>query len=55
MRNLMILALVAALLTACAGGEAFDYVPPDEIPAGPGLLSGKDGKFTLFVPYPDWE
>lgn len=55
MRKLMILGFVAGLLAACAGGEDIDYAGPDEIKSGPGLFSGKDGNFTVFVPYPDWE
>jgi hypothetical protein len=55
MRKLMILGFVAGLLAGCAGGKAFDYVPPDELPAGPGLFSGEDGHFSVFVPYPEWD
>ena len=55
MRKLMILGFVAGLLAGCAGGEAFDDVPPDELPAGPGLFSGEDGNFSVFVPYPEWD
>jgi len=55
MRNLLILGFVAALLAACAEGKDIDYAGPDEMQPGPGLFSGKDGKFTIFVPYPDWE
>lgn len=34
------------ILSGC-GGEQFTYVPPQEIKPGPGLLSGKNGEFTL--------
>jgi hypothetical protein len=37
----------ALLLTACAA-EPFDYTPADEIPPGPGLLSGEDGEFVIY-------
>ena len=46
MRILIVCVLVLGL-AACAGGEAFDYTPGDETPAGPGLFSGEDGEFSL--------
>ena len=31
------------------GGKDFNYVPePGEVKPGPGLISGKDGVFTLY-------
>ncbi len=41
-------AAFAAALAACSLGEPVDYTPIDEIPPGPGLLSGEDGEFTLY-------
>ncbi len=38
--------LICLLLAGC-GGEPFAYQPDHELKAGPGLLSGKDGKFIL--------
>lgn len=35
-------------LAACARVEPFDYTPIDEIPPGPGLLSGDDGELVLY-------
>ncbi len=40
--------MLAASLGACSPGESVDYTPIDEIPPGPGLLSGEDGEFTLY-------
>lgn len=41
---------VAALgaLAACSNVQSFDYTAIDEIPPGPGLLSGGDGEFVLY-------
>ena len=41
---------VAALgaLAACSNVQSFDYAAIDEIPSGPGLLSGGDGEFVLY-------
>ena len=37
------------VLAACAGtGEISKPTPPDEIPDGPGLFSGKDGEFVIY-------
>ncbi|OQX16572.1 MAG: hypothetical protein BWK76_11420 [Desulfobulbaceae bacterium A2] len=42
--------LFVVLLAGCAGGQDFDYVPGNEIKPGPGLVTGKDGSFTLLGP-----
>ena len=55
MRELIIFGFVAGVLAACASSADIDDAGPDEMQPGPGLFSGKDGKFTIFVPYPDWE
>ena len=34
-------------LAGCAAAP-FDYTPVDEIPPGPGLLSGEDGEFVVY-------
>ena len=48
-KPLPILVLALALcLPACTGVTPVPYTPTDEIKAGPGLLSGEDGEFTLF-------
>jgi hypothetical protein len=36
------------LLGACADVKPLEYTEIHEIPPGPGLLSGEDGKFVLF-------
>ncbi len=36
------------LLGACAEIKPLEYTEIHEIPPGPGLLSGEDGKFVLF-------
>lgn len=36
------------LLSACAGIKPYEPTAAGEIPPGPGLLSGKDGEFTIF-------
>ena len=46
--RLAALAALAALLAACANVTPVDYTAIDEIPPGPGLLSGEDGEFTLY-------
>ena len=38
----------ALLLGACADVKPLEYTEIHEIPPGPGLLSGEDGKFVLF-------
>jgi hypothetical protein len=35
------------VLVGCAG-KPIEYDAADEIPTGPGVLSGKDGEFTLY-------
>jgi hypothetical protein len=47
MRRWLILLLGGLALAAC-GGEPFDYVPPDEMRPGPGVLSGEDGEFVIY-------
>jgi hypothetical protein len=42
------LAVGAALWLAACAAEPFDYTPADEIPPGPGLLSGADGEFVIY-------
>jgi hypothetical protein len=42
------LAVGAALWLAACAAEPFDYTPADEIPPGPGLLSGADGEFMIY-------
>ncbi|MBW1847484.1 MAG: hypothetical protein JRJ27_10150 [Deltaproteobacteria bacterium] len=39
---------IALLALPGCGGKPFVYNPPSEIPEGPGILSGKDGEFTLY-------
>ena len=39
---------VLGVLAACSNVQSFDYAAIDEIPPGPGLLSGGDGKFVLY-------
>ncbi len=41
-------AAFAAALAACSMGEPVNYTAIDEIPPGPGLLTGEDGEFTLY-------
>ena len=48
MSTLRWLALFTMLgLTACAQVKPFEPVPIDEIPEGPGLLTGKDGEYKI--------
>ncbi len=44
---LCIVSIALLALPGC-GGKPFVYNPPSEIPEGPGVLSGKDGEFTLY-------
>lgn len=52
MRRLAIRVLSAALLSAglaaCSGVQPYNFVAVDEIPPGPGLISGEDGEFELY-------
>ncbi|HKX38203.1 MAG TPA: hypothetical protein VJN20_06095 [Burkholderiales bacterium] len=43
--------LLVLALGGCAGAAPFEYRAADEIPEGPGLLTGKDGAFTLRTDY----
>ncbi len=49
-RNALAVGFVAVLLVACGPAKPLvhDIPQPDEIPPGPGLFSGKDGKLILF-------
>ena len=49
-RKALILAVLTLFLSACGPARPLvhDIAQPDEIPPGPGLLSGKDGKFVLY-------
>jgi hypothetical protein len=42
------IALSSALWLGACAAEPFDYTPVDEIPPGPGLLSGEDGEFVIY-------
>jgi len=42
-----ITALIVFLVLSGCGGESFTYESDHELKPGPGLFSGKDGKFTL--------
>ncbi len=46
LRNLLIGFTLIAL--AGCGGKPFTPDTPDEIPSGPGVLSGEDGEFTIY-------
>ena len=49
LRRLGLLALAGlVLLSGCANMKPYQPTPGSEIPAGPGLLSGKNGEFTIF-------
>ena len=39
---------ILLVLGACAEMKPLEYTEIHEIPPGPGLLSGEDGKFVLF-------
>ena len=48
MNTLRWLALLITLgLAACAQIKPFEPVPIDEIPEGPGLLTGEDGEYKI--------
>ncbi len=38
---------VCATLSACAGWDSFEPPVANEIPEGPGALSGEDGEFVI--------
>ncbi len=40
-------ALLLLFLTGCEGAKPFKYQPSSEIPEGPGLFTGKKGKFVI--------
>ncbi len=40
---------VAVLLAACAVAKPFEYHPTDEIPEGPGLVTGEDGEWVIYA------
>ncbi len=39
---------VCATLSACAGWDSFEPPVANDIPEGPGALSGEDGEFVIF-------
>ncbi|MEE8248452.1 MAG: hypothetical protein V3S87_14460 [Alphaproteobacteria bacterium] len=39
---------LALALAACAGAKPFEYHPLDEIPEGPGLVTGEDGEWVIY-------
>jgi hypothetical protein len=43
-----VLAALVIILAACGKAKPLDYAETGEIPPGPGLFSGDDGKFVLF-------
>ncbi len=43
-----VFAVLAVVLTACGAAKPLDYTAIGEIPSGPGLFTGKDGKIDLF-------
>ena len=49
-RNALAVGFVAVLLVACGPAKPLvhDIPQPDEIPPGPGLFSGIEGKLILF-------
>ncbi len=46
--RMALLAAMLGLAVGCAEITPVAYTPIDEIPPGPGLLSGEDGEFTLY-------
>ncbi len=48
MARVAALAALLGLAVACDAITPVEYTATDEIPAGPGLLSGEDGEFTLY-------
>ena len=49
-RKALMLAALAVTLAACGSARPLqhDIAQPDEIPPGPGLFTGKDGKLVLY-------
>ena len=47
-RRCLILVGLLLALSGCAQPKPFELPRADEIPDGPGLLSGEDGKFILY-------
>ena len=45
--SILLIGLALMVLTGCAG-QPLEYDKVDDIPSGPGLLSGEDGEFTLY-------
>jgi hypothetical protein len=45
-------ALVVLLCLCGCGGEPYTYEPNSELKTGPGLLSGEDGKITIYKQRP---
>jgi hypothetical protein len=46
--RLLAVAVLAAGLAACSGMQPYNFTAVDEIPPGPGLISGEDGEFVLY-------
>ena len=46
--RMTLLAAVFGLIAGCGQVTPVAYTPIDEIPPGPGLLSGEDGEFTVY-------
>lgn len=44
----MATAIVLLALAGCAGGEPLEATRIDDIPPGPGLLTGEDGEFVIY-------
>ncbi|MDP6343650.1 MAG: hypothetical protein QF578_24155 [Alphaproteobacteria bacterium] len=47
-RSALMVAALASVLAACGTAKPFNYTQGDQIQPGPGLFSGKDGKFSLY-------
>ena len=43
-----LISLLALMVAACAAGEPFETIRIDDIPKGPGLLTGDDGEFVIY-------
>lgn len=44
----MTTAIALLALAACAAGEPLEATRIDDIPPGPGLLTGEDGEFVIY-------